>query len=102
MMDDLLHIVEHELGGDLLPTETDPNVQNFQTPQGNSRGSVVLRAGRNRDFVRELTLNFHLSLIVSRVRGSGTKLGLKLATEHRGLCAAPLGVVVTAPVPQYL
>ena len=56
MMDELLHIVEKELGGDLLPTETDPNVQNFQTPKGNSHGSVVLRAGRNRDFVRNMTL----------------------------------------------
>ena len=56
MMDELLHIVEQELGGDLLPTETDPNVQNFQTPKGNSHGSVVLRAGRNRDFVRNMTL----------------------------------------------
>ena len=102
MMDELLRIVEHELGGDLLPTETDPNVQNFQTPQGNSRGSVVLRAGKNRDFVRNLTWNFHPSLVASRVRESGTKLCPKLATKHGGLCGAPLEVMATAPVSQYL
>eukprot|EP00850_Spirogloea_muscicola_P017689 SM000154S01424 [mRNA] locus=s154:250613:251885:- [translate_table: standard] len=48
MMGDLLATLEREIGDELQPSQTPQDVRSFEGPQGNSRGSIVMRAGTDR------------------------------------------------------
>lgn len=45
LMEDASHTLSLELSSSLLPSRTPSDVQSFQNPQGNGKGSVILRSG---------------------------------------------------------
>ena len=51
MMREVFDIIEGNLGAELLPSQTVPEVQYFRSPDGKAEGSVVMRAGRDRAYV---------------------------------------------------